>query len=73
VTCDRMQRRGIGRAVLTRILAAARGAGIRRIGALATRGAVPFYAVMGFVEGPEVAVPLAPGVAFPAVQMMRQI
>lgn len=69
VTDDRALRRGVGRAVLQRVLDTARAAGIAELECWSTRTAEPFYAAMGFAtEGP-MEVSLAPAVRFPAVRM----
>ena len=73
VTDDRLVRRGIGRAVLTHALAAARGEGIVRMECHATRNGVPFYAALGFVEVGAMEVPLQPGITFPAVRMVLDL
>ena len=72
VVCDdRHLRRGVARMILTRCIEEATAAGLRLLDCKATRTAVPFYAAMGFeVLGP-MAVPLAPGILFPAVRMAR--
>jgi len=73
VTDDRHQRQGIGRALLTHVLAEARAAGLERLDCMATLTAVRFYAALGFaVQGP-ITVPLAPGIDFPAVMMARAL
>jgi GNAT superfamily N-acetyltransferase len=65
-------RQGVGRGVMTCILTAAAAEGVTEFDCLSTRTAVPFYATMGFqVVGP-VMVPMAPGIAFPAIRMRRQ-
>jgi GNAT superfamily N-acetyltransferase len=69
VTDHRQQRRGIGRALMLRVLADARGAGMTRMECLSTRTAVAFYTAMGLVRVADVLVPLRPGIDFPAVQM----
>lgn len=66
-----MTRRGIGTAILRRSLAAAVREGVAGLYCLSTRTAVPFYAAMGFRAAGEVAIPLAPGIVFPAVRMLR--
>jgi GNAT superfamily N-acetyltransferase len=65
-------RRGIARALMARIFAAAAAEGAVRFDCLSTRTAVPFYASVGFAVLGEVEVPLAPGIGFPAVRMIRQ-
>lgn len=64
-------RRGIGRAILRRAMAAAVGEGVSGFECLSTRTAVPFYAAMGFVTAGATGVVLAPGIIFPAVRMVR--
>lgn len=66
-----MTRRGIGTAILRRSLAAAVREGVAGFYCLSTRTAVPFYAAMGFRAAGEVGIPLAPGIVFPAVRMLR--
>lgn len=73
VTDDRATRRGVGRAVLARILAEARAAGMVWMHCLSTRTAVPFYQAMGFTALGTVTVALAPGIDFPAVAMRRDL
>ena len=73
VTDHRRTRQGIGTGIMTRAMAQARGAGMRVMECLSTRTAVPFYAALGFqVVGP-VEVSLRPGIAFPAVRMIRRL
>jgi GNAT superfamily N-acetyltransferase len=64
-------RQGVARRLMAHVLERARDAGAVEIEALATRTAVPFYAALGFRELGERAVPLAPGIDFPAVRMTR--
>ncbi|MFC2969689.1 GNAT family N-acetyltransferase [Acidimangrovimonas pyrenivorans] len=64
-------RRGIGRALMGRVFAEARTAGIHRLDCLATRTAVPFYSALGFVTLGPVEVALRPGIDFPAIRMQR--
>ncbi len=64
------QREGIGRRLMTGILAEARRAGVRRMDAQATRTAVPFYEAMGFERLGAIDVSLRPGITFPA-EVMR--
>lgn len=66
-------RRGVARRILEQVFAAARAEGAARIGTLATRTGVPFYAAMGFEVLGERAVGLAPGIAFPVVAMVRPL
>lgn len=66
-------RRGVGAAIMARIVGAAAADGRRWLDCLSTRGAVPFYAAQGFrVVGP-VDLPLAPGIGFPVVRMVRAL
>ncbi|MCX7644871.1 MAG: GNAT family N-acetyltransferase [Rhodobacteraceae bacterium] len=66
-------RQGVAGRIVAAVLAAARGAGAGRIDCLATRTAVPFYRAMGFRALGPVEIPLAPGIAFPAVRMARAL
>ncbi|HMO09512.1 MAG TPA: GNAT family N-acetyltransferase [Paracoccaceae bacterium] len=66
-------RRGIGAAILDRVIAAVAADGRRWLDCLSTRGAVPFYAAQGFRMVGPVEVPLAPGIVFPAVRMVRAL
>jgi len=73
VTDDRMVRRGIGRRLVTHVIADARAAGCSWLHCLSTRTAVPFYAALGFDRLGEVTVPLGGSVPFPAVEMRRDL
>ncbi|MBI1416315.1 MAG: GNAT family N-acetyltransferase [Limimaricola sp.] len=73
VTDWRHQRQGLGRAILSHALEAARDVGMTTAHAAATRTAVPFYAAMGFTRLADIVVPLAPGIGFPAVSMRRAL
>lgn len=73
VTDHRHARRGIGRALMARVLADARGAGAARLDCLATRTAVPFYADLGFAALGPVDITLRPGIVFPAERMQRRL
>ncbi len=73
VTDDRAVRRGIGRAIMQRSFEEARAAGVVLLDCLSTRTAVPFYAALGFEAVGPVAVPLRPGIDFPAVRMRRAL
>ena len=73
VTDHKQQRRGIGRTLMTRVLADAQAAGMTRLECLSTRTAVPFYTAIGFHRGADVLVPLRPGIDFPAVQMVMDL
>ena len=66
-------RRGVGRALMDEIVAAAGQAGARRLDCLSTRTAVAFYRAMGFDTLGTVEVALRPGIAFPAVRMQRAL
>jgi hypothetical protein len=55
------------------VFAQARDAGMRRLECLSTLTAVPFYAAMSFATRGPVTVPLAPGIDFPAVAMVRDL
>lgn len=66
-------RRGVGRALVSHIVAAARGAGVARLDCLSTRTAVPFYAAMGFQTLGAVEIHLAQAISFPAVRMLRRL
>jgi GNAT superfamily N-acetyltransferase len=66
-------RRGIGRALMTRVMRDARGAGLLWLNCLSTRTAVPFYAALGFRPLHEVEITLAPGIDFPAMRMIADL
>jgi GNAT superfamily N-acetyltransferase len=66
-------RRGVGRALMGRVIRDAREAGMMRLDCLSTRTAVPFYQSLGFRPLFLVDVPLAPGIVFPAVRMMADL
>jgi N-acetylglutamate synthase-like GNAT family acetyltransferase len=66
-------RGGVGRAIMSEVIVDALRHGVRWLDCLSTRTAVPFYEAMGFRVLHEVEVGLAPGIAFPAIRMMRQI
>lgn len=65
-----MTRRGVGRALMGRVMQDARRAGVEWLDCLSTRTAVPFYHALGFRALHPVDVPLAPGILFPAVRML---
>ncbi|WP_172326753.1 GNAT family N-acetyltransferase [Mangrovicoccus sp. HB161399] len=69
----RFVRQGVAGAILRHALSEARAAGVAEMRCEATRTAVPFYRAMGFRDLGEVAIPLAPGVEFPAVRMVRML
>lgn len=73
VSDDRALRRGVGRAILSRVFATARAAGCRRLECWSTRTAEPFYTAMGFSAQGPMEVPLAPGITFPAIRMTRAL
>jgi GNAT superfamily N-acetyltransferase len=66
-------RRGVGRALMTRVMQDARGAGMQWLNCLSTRTAVPFYASLGFRPLHEAEVTLAPGIVFPVMRMMADL
>ena len=66
-------RRGVGRALMERALFEARAAGVRRMMCFSTLTAMPFYAALGFAPQGEIALQLAPGLEFPAVQMCHEM
>lgn len=66
-------RRGLGTLIVQRVASEARAAGLRRLGADATFGAVPFYGANGFEALGPVTVPLRPGIAFQAMRMERPL
>ena len=63
-------RRGVGRALMARVMSEARAAGYGQMECLSTRTAVPFYASVGFHDVGPVSVNLRPGIDFPAVRMV---
>jgi len=71
VTDDRALRRGVGRAILTRVIGEARAAGLYLLVCKSTWTAVPVYAALGFREIGPIEVPLRPGITFPAMHMQR--
>ena len=73
VTDHRRTRRGIGRALMARILGDAAADGVAVMECLSTRTAVPFYAACEFLDLGPIHVPLAPGIDFPAVRMARRL
>lgn len=66
-------RRGVGRALMARVMQDARGAGMQWLNCLSTRTAVPFYAALGFRPLHETEVTLAPGIVFPVLRMMADL
>ena len=73
VTDHRMVRRGIGRKLMSHVLASAAQAGVRRMDCLSTLMAEPFYAACGFKSLGPVTLNLAAGIDFPAIHMRRAI
>lgn len=71
-TDARAARRGIGRAVMERVMAEARVAGALRLSSLSTLTAVPFYAALGFRSVRPVLLRFG-GAEFPAVEMEREL
>jgi GNAT superfamily N-acetyltransferase len=63
-------RRGVGRALMDRVMAEAAAAGFAAMECLSTWTAVPFYAAIGFREVGPVTVNLAPGIDFSALRML---
>ncbi len=66
-------RRGVGRALMGRVMEEAREAGFTGMECLSTLTAVRFYAAVGFRALGPVRVNLAPGIDFPAVRMIRDL
>ncbi|MGR3322484.1 MAG: GNAT family N-acetyltransferase [Pseudooceanicola sp.] len=66
---DRL-RSGLGRRVLETAIASARASGITRLQCQSTLTAEPFYSALGFRSRGRIDVRLAPGVLFPAVEMI---
>ena len=66
-------REGIGRALMDRVLASARVAGMARLEALSTLTAVPFYAACGFRTEERVDVRFPSGAVLTAERMTRAI
>lgn len=71
VTDHRHTRRGIGAALMEHILETAGGEGVTKFDCLSTLTAEAFYTSLGFRRLGEVELSLAPGIRFPAVQMVR--
>ncbi|MGL5012326.1 MAG: GNAT family N-acetyltransferase [Paracoccaceae bacterium] len=72
VTDYRMQRQGVGRALMTAVLADARRAGMAGMDCLSTLTAERFYASLGFRSLGPVTVALQRGIDFPAVRMVLE-
>jgi GNAT superfamily N-acetyltransferase len=66
-------RKGVGRALMGRVMQDARAAGMLWLDCLSTRTAVPFYHALGFRPVGPVEVPLAPEVRFPAMRMIADL
>jgi len=73
VSDDRYLRQGVGSALLSRCFERAQVKGIDRLECWSTLSAVAFYASMGFVEIGPIDVPLARGISFPSVRMIRDL
>jgi GNAT superfamily N-acetyltransferase len=76
VTDHRALRCGVARAIMEHVFGTAKAAGVTTLACLSTRTAVPFYLALGFrpsAQGAEIAIPLAPGIAFPAVPLIRTL
>lgn len=63
-------RKGVARRMIDATLASARGFGVMRMNCMSTLAARAFYRSVGFEAVGEVELTLAPGVHFPAVQMV---
>lgn len=72
-TDARTTRRGIGRAVMARVMEDARDAGMRRLSSISTLTAVPFYEALGFRAFRRLDLSFGIGVPFPAVEMERDL
>lgn len=72
-TDSRAVRRGVGRAVMEAVLDDARESGMERLSCLSTLTAVPFYRAMGFTEVWPVTLSFGAPIAFPAVEMTRDL
>ena len=66
-----MARRGVGSLLIGQSIDAARVAGVRVLSCISTLTARGFYRSQGFSDQGEIDIALAPGLAFPAVQMRR--
>jgi GNAT superfamily N-acetyltransferase len=73
VTHPSATRRGLASRLLDHCIAEARAAGLTGLVAISTRTAVPFYRAKGFAMGRRIELPLAPGIAFPAIRMARPL
>ncbi len=72
-TDARAARRGIGRAVMGRVMEDAWDAGTRRLSSLSTLTAVPFYEALGFRALRPLNLSFGAGVPFPAMEMERDL
>lgn len=66
-------RKGVAQQLIATALSSARAFGVRRMNCMSTLTARTFYEAMGFQVLNDVELTLAPGVHFPAVQMMRDV
>ena len=73
VTDDRLTRRGLGRAILARVIDEARAQGMTRLDCLSTLTGVPFYRALGFGGDRRVTVSLGTGIDFPVIAMTRAL
>ncbi len=73
VTHPDATRKGLARSILQRSFGAAKAAGVRWMMCQSTRTAEPFYTAMGFQRRGEIDILLRPGIAFPAVEMIRAL
>ena len=73
VSDDRLQRQGVGRALISHALDTARAAGIRQMECWSTFTGVAFYEAMGFRQLGPIDVPLRDGITFPSIRMMQDL
>ena len=73
VTDDRLTRRGLGRAILTRVMDEARSHGLTRLDCLSTLTAAPYYRALGFTAERRITVALGPGLDVPVIAMTRHL
>ncbi len=73
VTDDRALRRGVGRMVIAHCLDVARASGVSQMECWATRTAETFYQALGFQTIGPIDVPMAEGVIFPSIRMLRDL
>lgn len=66
-------RQGLGRMVMTRVMADAREAGAQWLDCLSTRTAVPFYVALGFRSVQPEELSLGPGIGFPVLRMLADL